>query len=128
MKSSWIASIAYKKLDDGSSYLVLFLKDQEKHCGSCGGRGYVPSDDPFCKFGSRACRDCFRTGRVQVQAAILYGPKLPSWLPGLVQAGTGGKSVGHAYHKLLRGKYPSQRVEGREQVQQLRQLMGGIKC
>lgn len=126
MNSSWIESIRYKKLPDGSSYVAIFLKDQEKNCPSCGGRGYVPSDDPFCKFGSRPCRDCWRTGKVESHEALLYGgPEfpIPSWLPGLVQAGTGGKSIGHAYHKLVKGKYPSQRVEGREKVQELRRMM-----
>lgn len=87
MKSSWIDSIRYKKLPDGSSYVAIFLKRDE---------------------------------------ALLYGgpeSPIPSWLPGLVQAGTGGKSVGHAYHKLVKGKYTSQRVEGKEAVQELRRML-----
>lgn len=119
MKSSWIQSIAYKALPDGTSYLVLFLKNQKKRCPSCGGRAYVPTDSGK----GRPCRDCWRTGEVEQQVAILYGPNLPSWLPGLVQAGTGGRSIGHAYHKLVKGKFPSQRVEGREKVQELRRMM-----
>lgn len=87
MNSSWIESIRYKKLPDGSSYVAIFLKRDE---------------------------------------ALLYGgpdSPIPSWLPGLVQAGTGGRSVGHAYHKLVKGKFPSQRIEGAEKVQELRRIM-----
>lgn len=111
MKSSWIQSISYKRLDDGSSYLALFLKDEEKYCPSCKGRG---------------CGRCYGTGYVRIPAALLYGgpdSPIPSWLSGLVQAGTGGKSVGHAYHKLVKGKYPSQRVEGRKKVEELRRML-----
>lgn len=111
MNSSWIESIRYKKLPDGSSYVAIFLKEEEKHCPSCKGRG---------------CGRCYGTGYVRIPTALIYGgpeSPIPSWLPGLIQAGTGGRSVGHAYHKLVRGKFPSQRVEGREKVQELRRMM-----
>lgn len=84
MNSSWISSIAYKRIGE-ESYVAVFLKNRSE--------------------------------------AMLYGPNLPSWLPGLVQAGTGGKSVGHAYHKLLRGKFPYQKVEGQEKVRELKEMM-----
>lgn len=58
--------------------------------------------------------------------ALLYGgpeSPVPSWLPGLVQAGTGGKSIGHAYHKLLRGKFPCQTIKGEKEVKELKEMM-----
>lgn len=55
--------------------------------------------------------------------ALLYGPDIPSHLAGLVQAGLGGRSVGRAYHKLVKGKYQYQKVEDKEKVKQLRQMM-----
>lgn len=119
MNSSWIESIRYKKLPDGSSYVAIFLKDKEKFCGSCNGRGWV-------KTSRGPCEECLGKGRVNAQSALLYGgpdSPIPSWLPGLIQAGTGGRSIGHAYHKLVKGKFPSQRVEGREKVQELRRIM-----
>lgn len=50
------------------------------------------------------------------RVALLYGPKVPAWLPGLLQAGAGRRSVGRAYNKLIKGKFPFQRVTGREAV------------
>lgn len=46
-------------------------------------------------------------------SALLYAD-VPEWLPGLVCAGKGGKSVGSAYNKLVKGKYPYQRVNAEE--------------
>lgn len=48
--------------------------------------------------------------------ALLYGPEIPSWLPGLIQAGAGKRSVGRAYHRLVKGRFPFQRVTGAEAV------------
>lgn len=48
--------------------------------------------------------------------ALLYGPDIPSWLPGLVQAGAGRRSVGRAYNKLVKGRFPYQRITGTEAV------------
>lgn len=55
--------------------------------------------------------------------ALLYGGKdtpVPSYLPGLLQA---SPSVGKAYHKLLKGKYNYQRVEGVDKVRELKEMM-----
>lgn len=59
-------------------------------------------------------------------AALLYGgptSPIPSWLPGLLLAGTGRRSVGLAYNRLLKGKYEYQRVEGKESVNALKEMM-----
>jgi len=88
ISSSWIYSIAYRKLPDGSTYIAVFTKGD----------------------------------------AMLYGgdkTPIPSYLPGLISAGTGSRSIGHAYHKLLKGKYPYQRIEGTEKVNELKELMKG---
>lgn len=55
--------------------------------------------------------------------ALLYGPFIPPWMPGLIAAGTGRRSVGLAYNRLLKGKYPYQRVVGRESVKELRKML-----
>ncbi len=65
--------------------------------------------------------------------ALLYGPvpqglsgickPIPPWLPGLLKAGTGKRSVGLAYNRLVKGQYAYQRVEGVEKVNELRRLM-----
>lgn len=58
--------------------------------------------------------------------ALLYGPDIPSYLPGLVQAGVikdGRHSVGRAYNKHVKGKYPYQSVKGAEKVKKLRAMM-----
>lgn len=61
--------------------------------------------------------------------ALLYVGKtpesLPSWISGLLQAGMGGRSVGRAYHKLLKGRPEDvwyQRLEGPEKVYELRKM------
>jgi hypothetical protein len=54
--------------------------------------------------------------------ALLYSG-VPSHLPGLIQAGEGGKSVGSAYNSLVKGKYPYQRVEDDKAVKELRKMM-----
>lgn len=94
--SSWISQILYKRAPDGSSYLAVFLKRQDRN------------DSP---------------------TALLYGPNVSSYLPGLLSAGLGGKSVGRAFNKLVKGKVASgelggyQRVEGREKVRELKRMM-----
>lgn len=55
--------------------------------------------------------------------AYLYGPQVPEWIPGLVTAGTGKRSPGRAYHRLVKGKYPCQKVEGKEKVRELKEMM-----
>lgn len=54
--------------------------------------------------------------------ALLY-EGIPSNLPGLLQAGLGGRSVGKAYNKLVKGKFPYQEVVGEEKVRELRRIM-----
>lgn len=49
---------------------------------------------------------------------------IPSYLPGLVQAGKGGRSVGSAYNKLVRSKgYPYQHVTDPQAVRELKEMM-----
>lgn len=58
--------------------------------------------------------------------ALIYGPDLPSWVPGLIAAGrAGGKvgSPGRVYHRLVKGKFQGQTIKGKESVQQLREMM-----
>lgn len=91
--SSWIDTVLYKRTPDGRAYLGIFLRSEP-------GTGHEP-------------------------VALLYGPEIlpdgtvrdiPSWLPGLVQAGAGRRSVGRAYNKLVKGRFPYQRVTGAEAV------------
>ena|SRR5688572_31921185 len=98
MTSSWISSILYKRLPDGSSYLGVFV---------------APSNQPICA-GER------------IPVAMLYGGPtnpIPPWLPGLLHAGTGKRSPGLAYNRLLKGKYPYQRVEGSQAISELRRML-----
>lgn len=54
--------------------------------------------------------------------AMLYRG-VPSHLPGLLAAGTARRSVGHAYHVLLRGKgYEYQHV-AKSEVGELKQML-----
>ncbi len=109
--SSWIASMAYKRTPDGATYLVFFVK-------------------PYTR--ANGCQD--------EPCALLYGgpgAELPSWLPGLIAAGRAktksGKghkdrkgnpwSPGAVYHRMVRGKYQGQRVEGKENVKRLKEMM-----
>lgn len=54
--------------------------------------------------------------------ALLYGDTVPSWIPGLLCAGTGRRSPGLAYNRLVKGKYDYQRIE-KEKVDNLIQMM-----
>ena len=94
MKSTWIDSIRYKRTPTGESYLAMFLRERKEGCT-------LP----------------------QRNVALLYGPNIPSWIPGLILAGTARRSPGRAYNKLLKGKYPYQRIEGRENVKELKEMM-----
>jgi len=94
-KSSWIATVAYRRLNDGTAtggtvYLALFLSSDK--------------------------------------AILLAYPQIPSWVPGLLSAGVSAKgksrSTGRAYNRVLKGKYPSQTVEGSAQVAKLAEMMG----
>jgi hypothetical protein len=55
-------------------------------------------------------------------AALLY-EGVPSHLPGLLAAGCGIPSVGRAYNKLVKGRYPYQRVTDDKAVSELRRIM-----
>lgn len=83
--STWISSIAYRSLPDGSAYLAIFPRDNSH--------------------------------------ALLYGPNTPSYLPGLLAAGTGKRSIGLAYNRLLKGKYSYQRIEGESAIAQLKAML-----
>ena len=61
--------------------------------------------------------------------ALLY-VNVPEWMPGLIQAGEGGRSVGSAFNSLLKKKetlekygIQYQRIEGRDKVWELRRMM-----
>lgn len=59
----------------------------------------------------------------EIPEAMLYGPNVPSWLPGLLQAGVtkdGKHSVGKAYNKHVKGRYQYTSVKGRKEVAELR--------
>lgn len=65
------------------------------------------------------------------ETAIIYAG-IPSWLPGLLAAGISKsqdkgrslyrRSVGRAYHRLVKNKYTGQLVNDPTKVQELRQL------
>jgi hypothetical protein len=102
MNSSWIDSILYKRTNSGS-YLAVFLKSTTQ----------VQSQAPF------------EASQVEPVAFLYGGPSspIPPWMAGLIAAGTGRRSVGLAYNRLLKGKFEYQRVEGRDKVQQLKEMM-----
>lgn len=95
--------MAYKSLPDGSAYLALFLKSKARANG---------------------CQD-------EPRALLYGGPEtpLPSWVPGLVAAGRVGvgaserPSPGKVFHRLVREKYQGQVVNGRENVERLKEMM-----
>lgn len=101
-QSSWIESTKYKRLPDGSSYLAIFLRPGH---------------------GTQVLNEGGILSRQDVPTALLYGPKVPSWVPGLVAAGTGRRSVGLAYNRLVKDKYDYQRVEGEDKVRELKEIM-----
>lgn len=102
--SSWIHSILYKRLDDGDSYLALFLRTE-------------PGDEPVALlYGPKYITE-------HVKSVV------PPWLPGLLAAGIrkgecGHRSVGLAYNRLLKGRQDLsyQRVEGAA-VEELRRML-----
>ena len=102
-RSSWISSIAYRSLPAGSAYLAVFLKTEMSIDDWAN-----PNTPPH------------HNGK---PVALLYGPDIPSWLPGLLAAGTGKRSIGLAYNRLLKGRHPYQRIEGVEKVAQLKEMM-----
>lgn len=63
--------------------------------------------------------------------AILYS-NVPSTLPGLISAGrvktVDGSRLSHgaAYCKLVKGKYPSETINDRAKVNELKLLMGAV--
>lgn len=76
-----------------------------------------------CPDGSRYIAVMPRIEPGEAPVALLYGPDIPEWLPGLLVAGTGRRSPGRAFNLLLKGKYPYQRVEGAEKVRELKEMM-----
>lgn len=58
--------------------------------------------------------------RGQLKAMLYAG--VPSWVPGLVKAGTGRRSAGLAYNRLVKGQYEYRAVEG-EKAEELREMM-----
>lgn len=105
--SSWISDILYRRTPDGQTYLAVVLKPKRSRTSRTPPgfpRGSVkdPSEAP---------------------TALLY-TGVPSYLPGLLQAGLGGRSIGRAYNLLLKGKgYPEQTVTGRREVAELKEMM-----
>lgn len=95
-RSSWIDSVLYKSTHLGHSYAAFILK---------------PSACPVDAHNK------------PIPTAYLYGPEVPSWLPGLIKAGTGKHSPGLAYHRLVKGQYQSQKVQGQEQIDALKEMM-----
>jgi len=68
----------------------------------------------------------YRNGFLAVftrQGPVLLHGNVPPHVPGLLKAGTARRSVGLAYTRLIKGRYPYQRVEG-ERVRELRRMMG----
>lgn len=97
--STWIQGFTYRRLPgDRGRYLALFLRPED---------------------------------RKSTPTALLYGgpvTPIPSYLPGLLAAGTRKRSVGTAYNRLLKGRYEYQRVEGREAVEGLKRMLEGGKA
>lgn len=97
VNSSWIESVGYKRSPNGERYIALFVKRQDS------------KSEP---------------------EAILYGQDIPPYLCGLLCAGLGGgrgkgrpKSIGRAYHKLVKSKgFTGQMVKGAD-VYRLKEMM-----
>lgn len=87
--------------------------------------GYVRVDGPQLYWPAMVA--IFTTQKSQ-PVAILYA-NVPRNLTGLLVAGhttakdDGELSVGATYSKLVKGKYPSQTIEGEENVSRLREMM-----
>lgn len=86
-----------------------------------------------CKDGSRYLALVLKTEPGKEPKALLYGgaeSPIPSWVPGLVAAGTPKSedgavrhSTGRAYHRLIKDRYPCQVVEGEDKVRELKEMM-----
>lgn len=98
-----------------------------------------------CKDGARYLALVLKTEPGKEPKALLYGgpeKPIPSWIPGLVAAGTPksededkgegeGQGVrvrvrhssGRAYHRLIKDQYPCQVVEGEDRVRELKEMM-----
>jgi hypothetical protein len=63
-----------------------------------------------------------KVDRDETPVALLYGD-IPPRIPGLLIAGTGSRSIGLAYNRLVKDRYPYNRVEGRAKVEELKRLM-----
>lgn len=101
-RSSWISEILYAATLEGRHFLAIFTHD--KTGAPAHAMLYSDSED-------------------------VDGPKLQSWVPGLLAAGIGGESVGRAYNRLVRGKgYAYTRVEAGSAVNELRALMMQAKA
>lgn len=57
-------------------------------------------------------------------AAMVYSG-VPPWVPGLLAAGTGRRSIGLAYNRLVKGKYTYQRIDKLSRIRELQQLIQG---
>jgi len=67
-------------------------------------RGGSRGQDRYLAIIPSDCDDC----------VLLYGgptTPIPPWLPGLIAAGTGRRSPGLAYNRLVKGKYDYTRVD-----------------
>lgn len=106
-RSSWIEGLVYRPIDgcDTVGFLAVFLK---------------------------AARPTVNNPR-PCPTAVLYS-NVPYTVPGLVSAGRvtakddGELSVGAAYCRFVRGKYPSEVVRDAEKVQELRAMMREGRC
>jgi len=90
-ESAWIERITYVRGGDGARFLLVWTLDAHRRPGD----------------------------------VLLYGG-VPAWLPGLLKAGRVGEgttaqaSVGAAYNRLVKGRYPYQRVSRRKIAKVLR--------
>lgn len=97
MKSSWIESIKYRRIED-ETYIAVFTRDKEPAAMLYGGPEHpIPEWLPGLLHAG--------TPRKEEQGQGHY------------------HSPGRAYHRLLKGKYPCQVVKGAEKVNELKEMM-----
>lgn len=72
---------------------------------------------------------CYRNGFIAIfdhdGTALLCGTEIPLWAFNLVKAGMGGRSMGKAFNRIVKGRYPLQRITDAADVAELAAIMKG---
>lgn len=101
-ESAWIERITYVRGADGTRFLLVWTLNNDGDPGDVLLYGGPPRPD------------------------LGFYEEIPTWMPGLLKAGRVGEgsaeqtSVGAVYNRLVKGRYPYQRVSRREITKVLR--------